>query len=332
MKHEYSKNGAVLVPGTYRVLVRVPVRLHAYRIRQTVSRYVWENWYGLGTLWVRRDLLNSCNGKLLVFFCVDICNLLFSDLDKKFYLSREQRIETFHVKNNYRDLCYDPEFVSCSIYCLLIGVDFPVPWKFACIRLPRLYNVYKSMGTVTSFQNILDNVFIPLFEVTVDPNSHPQLHVFLMQECSGRNVASMPTKPKSWYLQLCLSVTCSSSFALHGNYNKALLSDLPQWDKKLGWFFTWAIDLTLTLYNQPWDQLRLRNLEDLQLKALKWLKSTASANRYLIKEYESVGYKHPLTGLHLDLHRDNLLLYPFPLVQNSVVYDINLCGGCLECT
>jgi len=37
------------------------------------------------------------------------------------------------------------------------------------------------MGIVTSFQNILDNVFIPLFEVTVDPNSHPQLHLFLMQ-------------------------------------------------------------------------------------------------------------------------------------------------------
>ncbi|THG22243.1 hypothetical protein TEA_022555 [Camellia sinensis var. sinensis] len=48
-EHGFSKNGAVLVPGTYRVLVRVPVRLHAYRIRQTVSRYVWENWYGLGT-------------------------------------------------------------------------------------------------------------------------------------------------------------------------------------------------------------------------------------------------------------------------------------------
>lgn len=37
------------------------------------------------------------------------------------------------------------------------------------------------MGIVTSFQNILDNVFIPLFEATVNPNSHPQLHLFLMQ-------------------------------------------------------------------------------------------------------------------------------------------------------
>ncbi|MBA0607303.1 hypothetical protein Godav_019631, partial [Gossypium davidsonii] len=31
----------------------------------------------------------------------------------------------------------------------------------------------------SKYQNILDNVFIPPFEVTVDPNSHPQLHVFL---------------------------------------------------------------------------------------------------------------------------------------------------------
>ncbi|KAH9773674.1 AMP deaminase [Citrus sinensis] len=48
------------------------------------------------------------------------------------------------------------------------------------IQLPRLYNVYKQMGIVKSFQNIIDNVFIPLFEVTIDPSSHPQLHVFLL--------------------------------------------------------------------------------------------------------------------------------------------------------
>ncbi|KEH19912.1 adenosine/AMP deaminase [Medicago truncatula] len=48
--------------------------------------------------------------------------------------------------------------------------------------LPRLYNIYRSMGIVSSFQNILDNAFIPLlFEATVDPNSHPQLHFFLNQ-------------------------------------------------------------------------------------------------------------------------------------------------------
>ena len=61
-------------------------------------------------------------------------------------------------------------------------LDVPI---LILVQLPRLYNVYKQMGIVTNFQNILDNVFIPLFEVTVDPSSHPQLHVFLKQVCSS---------------------------------------------------------------------------------------------------------------------------------------------------
>lgn len=63
------------------------------------------------------------------------------------------------------------------------------------IQLPRLYNVYRSMGTVTSFQTILDNVFIPLFEVTVDPNSHPQLHLFLLQVV-GFDLVDDESKPE----------------------------------------------------------------------------------------------------------------------------------------
>jgi AMP deaminase len=32
---------------------------------------------------------------------------------------------------------------------------------------------------VESFQQFLDNLFVPLFEVSVDPSSHPELHAFL---------------------------------------------------------------------------------------------------------------------------------------------------------
>lgn len=39
--------------------------------------------------------------------------------------------------------------------------------------------MYKEMGIVQSFETILENVFAPLFEVSVDPSSHPQLHVLL---------------------------------------------------------------------------------------------------------------------------------------------------------
>ncbi|XP_052254330.1 AMP deaminase 2-like isoform X2 [Dreissena polymorpha] len=47
------------------------------------------------------------------------------------------------------------------------------------IQIPRLYDVYKANNLVQSFQDILENLFLPLFEVTNDPQSHPELHAFL---------------------------------------------------------------------------------------------------------------------------------------------------------
>lgn len=47
------------------------------------------------------------------------------------------------------------------------------------IQIPRLYQVYKEQGLLANFQEMLDNIFVPLFEVTENPNSHPHLHMFL---------------------------------------------------------------------------------------------------------------------------------------------------------
>ncbi|TFK18029.1 AMP deaminase [Coprinopsis marcescibilis] len=49
------------------------------------------------------------------------------------------------------------------------------------IQVPRIYEVYKSNGSVETFQDIVTNVFGPLFEVTEDPRTHPELHVFLQR-------------------------------------------------------------------------------------------------------------------------------------------------------
>ncbi len=48
-------------------------------------------------------------------------------------------------------------------------------------QIPRLYAVYKEQGIIETFEQMLDNIFTPLFEVTKDPNTHPQLHLFLKQ-------------------------------------------------------------------------------------------------------------------------------------------------------
>lgn len=69
------------------------------------------------------------------------------------------------------------------------------------IQIPRLYEVYHQNGQVTSFEDIIksgcswldwallgcwmlnnySDIFGPLFEVTKDPSSHPELHVFLQR-------------------------------------------------------------------------------------------------------------------------------------------------------
>ncbi|KAL2020689.1 hypothetical protein VTK56DRAFT_8085 [Thermocarpiscus australiensis] len=49
------------------------------------------------------------------------------------------------------------------------------------IQIPRLYDVYKGSGLMDSFEQIIKNLFQPLFEVTKDPSSHPKLHIFLQR-------------------------------------------------------------------------------------------------------------------------------------------------------
>lgn len=49
------------------------------------------------------------------------------------------------------------------------------------VQIPRLYNIYKSRGTVSTFQDMLDNIFNPVFEATVDPSSHPEVACVLQQ-------------------------------------------------------------------------------------------------------------------------------------------------------
>jgi len=47
------------------------------------------------------------------------------------------------------------------------------------IQIPRIYNVYKSKNLIDNFGEMLENIFTALFEVTIDPSSHPELFLFL---------------------------------------------------------------------------------------------------------------------------------------------------------
>jgi len=64
------------------------------------------------------------------------------------------------------------------------------------IQVPRLYDIYKQSNGVHCFQDILQNLFQPLFEATINPSSHPELHSFL-QYVSGFDSVDDESKPEN---------------------------------------------------------------------------------------------------------------------------------------
>ncbi|KAI9116211.1 hypothetical protein K1719_013141 [Acacia pycnantha] len=133
----------------------------------------------LREIFLKQD--NLIQGRFLAELTKDV----FSDLDACKYQMAEYRISVYGRKQSEWD-----QLASWIVNNDLYSEN--VVWL---IQLPRLYNVYKEMGIVTSFQNILDNIFIPLFEVTVDPDSHPQLHVFL-KRVVGMDLVDDESKPE----------------------------------------------------------------------------------------------------------------------------------------
>lgn len=54
------------------------------------------------------------------------------------------------------------------------------------VLLLLLSDVYHTKKQLANFQEMLENIFMPLFEVTINPCSHPELHLFLDHVSVGR--------------------------------------------------------------------------------------------------------------------------------------------------
>ncbi|CAM9437159.1 unnamed protein product, partial [Lampetra planeri] len=63
------------------------------------------------------------------------------------------------------------------------------------IQIPRLYDVYRSRNHLESFEEMLGNIFLPLFEVSIAPQRHPELHLFL-QHVTGFDSVDDESKPE----------------------------------------------------------------------------------------------------------------------------------------
>ncbi|XP_064540746.1 AMP deaminase 2 isoform X4 [Drosophila montana] len=108
---------------------------------------------------------NYLNGK---YFAQIIKEVAF-DLEESKYQNAELRLSIYGKSpdewNKLAKWAIDNNVYSSNIRWL--------------IQIPRLFDIFKSNKMMTSFQEIINNIFLPLFEATNKPSENPNLHRFL---------------------------------------------------------------------------------------------------------------------------------------------------------
>lgn len=119
----------------------------------------------LRTIFLKTD--NYIHGRYLA----EITKEVISDLESSKYQMVEWRISIYG-----RSLDEWDKLAAWVVDNKLFSPN--VRWL---IQVPRLFDVYKSSNLMDNFEQIVVNLFQPLFEVTKNPASHPKLHIFLQR-------------------------------------------------------------------------------------------------------------------------------------------------------
>lgn len=102
-------------------------------------------------------------------YLAEVTHEVFGDLEASKYQLAEWRISIYGRNiNEFSKLAN--WFYTNKLY------HKNVRWL---IQVPRLFQIYRSQGKVESFGQMMENIFRPLFEVTLDPQSNLPLHYFL---------------------------------------------------------------------------------------------------------------------------------------------------------
>ncbi|CAH1982249.1 unnamed protein product [Acanthoscelides obtectus] len=124
---------------------------------------------------------NYCNGK----YFANIIKEVASDLEESKYQNAELRLSIY---GKSRD-----EWDKLAKWALQSNVySDNVRWL---VQIPRLFDIFKLNKVLDNFQEVIDNIFLPLFEVTAKPSTHPDLYKFL-QYVIGFDSVDDESKPE----------------------------------------------------------------------------------------------------------------------------------------
>mmetsp|Transcript_93106 Transcript_93106/g.267872 ORF Transcript_93106/g.267872 Transcript_93106/m.267872 type:complete len:353 (-) Transcript_93106:9-1067(-) len=125
----------------------------------------------LRTIFLKTD--NAIGGRYLA----ELTRELIDDLEESKYQHAEWRLSIYGRKKD--------EWENLSRWVLGRGKGLGdgrallspnIRWM---IQIPRLYSLYKTSGQIKSFREMLENIFAPIFDATVDPAAHPNISDFL---------------------------------------------------------------------------------------------------------------------------------------------------------
>ncbi|KAG7472517.1 hypothetical protein MATL_G00109530 [Megalops atlanticus] len=133
----------------------------------------------LREIFIKTD--NHIDGK----YFGDIIKEVMADLEESKYQNVELRLSIY---GRSRD-----EWDRLAQWAVQHRVYSPnVRWL---LQVPRLFDVYHTKKQLANFQEMLENIFLPLFEVTINPRDHPELHLFL-QHVVGFDSVDDESKPE----------------------------------------------------------------------------------------------------------------------------------------
>ncbi|XP_067937860.1 AMP deaminase 2-like isoform X2 [Watersipora subatra] len=133
-----------------------------------------------------RDIFMKTSNDIQGRYFAEIMKEVMSDLEESKYQSAECRLSIYGRSRS--------EWDELAIWAIRFKVHSPnVKWM---VQIPRLFDIYKANKHLDNFEEMLENIFMPLFEVTNNPASHPELHAFL-QHVSGLDSVDDESKPES---------------------------------------------------------------------------------------------------------------------------------------
>ncbi|KAJ2944703.1 hypothetical protein O0L34_g4060 [Tuta absoluta] len=128
---------------------------------------------------------NYMNGRYFAMIIKEV----MADLNENKYTYIEPRL-SIYCKNKQ-------EWTNLAAWALHHDVhSVHVRWL---VQVPRLYDIYRINKLLKNFQEFLSNLFEPLFEVSIDPSSNPELHKFL-SHVIGFDSVDDESKPENPHL------------------------------------------------------------------------------------------------------------------------------------